>query len=51
MVEAVDDQEKVAGHVFISYVREDRDRVDQLEAALKAQGIPVWRDTNDLWPG
>lgn len=51
MVEAMDDQGKVTGHVFISYVREDRDRVDQLEAALTAEDIPVWRDTNDLWPG
>lgn len=42
---------KVAGHAFISYVREDSDRVDQLQAVLERAGIPVWRDTADLWPG
>ena len=36
---------------FISYVREDARRVDQLQQALEAAGIPVWRDTADLWPG
>jgi hypothetical protein len=41
----------VAGHVFISYVRQDSDRVDQLQRTLQAAGIPVWRDTADLWPG
>jgi hypothetical protein len=44
-------QRNVAGHVFISYVREDSDRVGQLHGALQAAGIPVWRDTADLWPG
>jgi hypothetical protein len=42
---------KLAGHAFISYVREDADRVDQLQQTLEAAGIPVWRDTGDLWPG
>jgi tetratricopeptide (TPR) repeat protein len=41
----------VAGHVFISYVREDSHRVDQLQRTLEAAGIPVWRDTANLWPG
>jgi TIR domain len=41
----------LAGHVFISYAREDAQRVDQLQRTLKAAGIPVWRDTADLWPG
>ena len=40
-----------AGHAFISYVREDSNRVDQLQRRLEAAGIPVWRDTADLWPG
>ena len=44
-------EQKVAGHVFISYIREDSDRVDQLQRILQAAGIPVWRDTADLWPG
>ena len=43
--------QRVAGRVFISYVHEDSDRVDQLQRTLEAAGIPVWRDTADLWPG
>jgi TIR domain len=39
------------GHVFLSYVREDADKVDWLEAKLTAAGIPVWRDIRNLWPG
>lgn len=42
---------EVAGHVFISYVREDGGRVDQLQRALEAAGVTVWRDTDSLWPG
>ena len=40
-----------AGHAFISYVREDSGKVDALQGALEAAGVPVWRDTSDLWPG
>ena len=40
-----------AGHAFISYVREDAHAVDQLQQALEAAGIPVWRDIDSLWPG
>jgi hypothetical protein len=36
------------GHAFISYVREDAERIDRLEEALESAGIPVWRDTSDL---
>jgi hypothetical protein len=43
--------ETVAGHAFISYVREDSHDVDKLQQTLAAAGIPVWRDTADLWPG
>lgn len=32
------------GHVFISYVREDAERVDQLERELTEAGFRVWRD-------
>ena len=39
------------GHAFISYVREDRERVDRLQEALVAAGIKVWRDTDNLRPG
>lgn len=38
------------GHAFISYVREDGLAVDQLQQALEAAGISVWRDTDNLWP-
>jgi hypothetical protein len=40
-------------HVFISYVREDIHRVRRLTYDLKTQanGIDVWRDTEELWPG
>lgn len=39
------------GHVFISYVREDAEKVTRLEQLLRDAGIEVWRDTTDLWPG
>ena len=39
------------GHVFISYLREDADRVNYLQDRLQRAGIPVWRDIKDLWPG
>ncbi len=41
----------VQGQVFISYVRENSDRVDWLCQVLEAAGIPVWLDTAQLWPG
>jgi len=44
----VDDSGK---HVFVSYVREDSDHVDQLCAVLEAAQIPYWRDRKDLGPG
>lgn len=37
--------------VFVSYVREDSDAVDDLCAVLEAAKIPYWRDRNDLGPG
>jgi glutamate dehydrogenase len=43
--------QEVAGHVFISYVREDSHQVDRLQRVLEASGITVWRDTAELWPG
>ena len=39
------------GRVFISYVREDSSCIDWLQSTLEAASIPVWRDTEDLWPG
>jgi GTP-binding protein EngB required for normal cell division len=44
-------QRPMKGHVFISYVREDSRRVDELQQLLENAGIPVWRDTGSLWPG
>jgi hypothetical protein len=41
----------VQGQVFISYVRENSDRVDWLCRMLEAAGIPVWLDTAQLFPG
>jgi WD40 repeat protein len=41
----------VAGYAFISYVREDSDRISELQRALEAAGVCVWLDKNDLWPG
>jgi hypothetical protein len=41
----------VAGHAFLSYIREDKASVDQLQLVLEAAGIPVWRDIRDLQPG
>lgn len=38
-------------HAFLSYVHEDSEAVDEIEAHLDAAGIDVWRDTKDLWPG
>jgi DNA-binding NarL/FixJ family response regulator len=41
----------LAGHAFISYVREDESEVNQLQRTLETAGIRVWRDTEELWPG
>jgi TIR domain-containing protein len=41
----------LAGHAFISYVREDSQQADRVQQVLEAAGVPVWRDTADLWPG
>jgi hypothetical protein len=43
----VDELGKVAGHALISYVREDGQSQQMLEAA----GVRVWRDTVALLPG
>ncbi|KAA9380836.1 TIR domain-containing protein [Microbispora cellulosiformans] len=40
--------ETLPGHAFISYIREDKDRVDRLQDILAAAGIRVWRDTEEL---
>jgi WD40 repeat protein len=38
-------------HVFISYVREDAERVNRLKAELERRGVRVWIDTRDLAAG
>jgi len=37
--------------VFISYVREDQNKVDLLAAELRREGIQVWLDRDDIRPG
>jgi HEAT repeat protein len=38
-------------HVFISYVREDADTVGSIVRALRAYGVKVWLDKQDIKPG
>jgi HEAT repeat protein len=38
-------------HVFISYVRENRDVVDRLASELRDRGVTVWLDRNNIYPG
>jgi len=40
-----------ANHVFVSYVREDADKVDNLCDFLTSAQIPYWRDRTSLAPG
>lgn len=40
-----------AGHAFLCYDRDDSPAVDRLAQTLARAGLPVWRDTADLWPG
>lgn len=42
---------RARGHVFISYVHDDSAKIDRLQRMLQGEGIAVWRDTSDLWPG
>jgi tetratricopeptide (TPR) repeat protein len=44
-------QDRSAGHVFISYRRQDLANAERLHSLLEDAGIRVWRDTSDLWPG
>lgn len=38
-------------HVFISYVRDNKDVVDRLAKALADLGAEVWLDRNEIQPG
>lgn len=40
-----------AGHAFISYVREDADRIKEIVSGLGAADVPVWTDKSKLSPG
>ena len=40
-----------ARRAFISYVRQDAERVDRLRRLLEAQGVAVWRDSSGVRPG
>jgi len=44
-------RESEGKHVFVSYVREDSDAVDDLCSILEAAQIPYWRDRSALGPG
>ena len=44
-------RESEGKHVFVSYVREDSDAVDDLCSVLEAAQIPYWRDRSALGPG
>jgi TIR domain len=47
----VDCTESEVPYVFISYVRQNSDVVDQLAEELRNSGIRVWLDRNDIEPG
>jgi len=38
-------------HIFISYVREDADKVNLLSEDLQSYGIDIWLDRNSITPG
>lgn len=40
-----------SGAIFLSYAKEDKERVTQIKARLEAQGIEVWLDTGELRAG
>jgi hypothetical protein len=37
--------------VFVSYVRDDKHRIDELVGLLRSANIPIWVDTLELRPG
>ena len=39
------------GHIFISYSRNDKKEVEQLESYLEKKGHNVWLDTKDIEGG
>jgi len=43
--------DRQAAHVFVSYVRENQEQVDQLCEELTKHGVKVWLDRNDIKPG
>jgi TIR domain len=41
----------VTGHVFVSYIRDDSEVVDRLVTALRAKGLDVWLDRDNIAAG
>lgn len=41
----------VSKHVFLSYIHEDKEQVDDLQDTLEAAGFDVRRDEDQLFPG
>src|SRR4051812_8885595 len=44
-------REDILAHVFISYLRENRDTIDRLANELRNRGVTVWLDRNNIDPG
>lgn len=44
-------ENNMAKCVFVSYVRDDAERVSYLCARLRSDGLTVWQDKSDLQPG
>jgi hypothetical protein len=47
----VEGADPASGPVFLCYARADSAAADWLQEELEAEGIRVWRDTAELWPG
>jgi hypothetical protein len=47
----VAEERALGGHTFICHVCEDADHAEKLCGVLAGAGIPIWRDTANLWPG
>jgi hypothetical protein len=53
--DGISEKSTTVGHppsfVFISYIRDNRDVVDQLSQELRARGVNVWLDRTEIEPG
>jgi hypothetical protein len=50
-IKFLDRAESDLAHVFISYVRQNREVVDRLANELSKRGVIVWLDRNNISPG